>query len=81
MFGRVSMCCLRCVVGCVNVGVYTRWLLLCGGDGPEEKTTSVISNKCPTKEFISITVFINSKNLKTRIKFTNFTVLVTSKDD
>ena len=21
MFGRVSMCCLRCVVGCVSVGV------------------------------------------------------------
>ena len=29
VFGRVSMCCLRCVVGCVSVGVYAlavvRW--------------------------------------------------------
>ena len=42
-----------------------RWLL-CGGDSSKkEKTTSVISKKCPAREFISITVFINSKKLKT----------------
>ena len=32
-----------------------RWLL-CGGDGSEEKTTSVISRKCPAREFIPIMV-------------------------
>ena len=56
---------LVCVVLLVaSVLESVRWLL-CGGDGSIffffEKTTSVISKKCPAREFIPITVLINSK--------------------
>ena len=55
---------LVCVVLLVaSVLASVRWLL-CGGDGSKKmkKTTSVISKKCPAREFIPITVLINSKN-------------------
>ena len=49
-----SVCCLRCVVGCVSVGV-DALALLCGGDGSKEKTTSVTPENI-TRENFSITV-------------------------
>ena len=44
------VCCLRCVVGCVSVGV-DALALLCGVDGSKEKTTSVTPEKYHAREF------------------------------
>ena len=46
-----------------------RWLL-CGDDGSKKtKTKSVISKKCPAREFIPIAVLINSKNFKAALNY------------
>ena len=56
VFGCVWLCLvvLVCVVFVVllvaSVLASMRWLL-CGGDGSEEKTTSVILKKCPVRIF------------------------------
>ena len=44
-----------------------RWLL-CGGDGSKDKTTSVITEKYPAREFFPLRFHINSKKLKNRIE-------------
>ena len=70
----VTMCCLRCVVGCVSVGVdalaVVWWRRF---KKKETKTKSVISKKkCPAREFISITVFINSKKKRIKLRILPF---------
>ena len=62
MFGCVSMCCLRCVVGCVSVGV-DALAVVCGGDVFQKKTKSVIPKKYFARKCVSITVFISFKKL------------------
>ena len=64
---------LVCVSMCLTVLVFVvllvasvlasmRWLL-CGDDGSKKtKTRSVLTEKIPAREFISITVLIHSKN-------------------
>ena len=55
-------------------------VLLCLGSSrrPEraslkkKKLTSVISKKCPAREFIPITVLINSKKLKTALNYSHY---------
>ena len=73
--GGVSMCYYVCVSMCQYVLVRVvfvvllvasvlasmRWLL-CGGDGSKEKTTSVITEKYPAREFFPLQFLINSKN-------------------
>ena len=61
MFGRVSMCCLRCVVGCVSVGVDELAVVWWRRFKKMKKNETCKSKKNPTREFISIAVFINSK--------------------
>ena len=66
VFGCVWLCLvvLVCVVFVVlllaSVLASLRWLL-CGGDSSEEKATSVISKKCPAREFIPVTILTHSK--------------------
>ena len=57
------VCVVFVVLLVVSVLASMRWLL-CGGDGSKKtKTRSVITEKYPAREFISITVLINSKKL------------------
>ena len=51
----VLVCVVFVVLLVAPVLASMRWLL-CGGDGSEEKATSVISRKCPAREFITIMV-------------------------
>ena len=68
-----SVCCLRCVVGCV-VGFCACFFF-------EKKTTSVISKKnCLAREFVPITVLMNSKKLKPHW-ITVINVLINSKNN
>ena len=61
VFGCVRLCLvvLVCVVFVVllvaSVLASMRWLL-CGGDGSEEKATSVISKKCPAMDFLPLQI-------------------------
>ena len=57
----VSMCCFRCVAGCVSVGVDALAVVWWWRFKKKEITTSVISKKCPAREVIPIAVLINSK--------------------
>ena len=56
------VCVVFVVLLVASVLASMRWLL-CGGDGSKKrrKTTSGITEKYPVREFISITVLINSK--------------------
>ena len=61
MWWYVLVCVVFVVFLVASVLASMRWLL-CGGDGSKGKTTSVISKKCPAREFIPITFLINAKN-------------------
>ena len=70
VFGCVGMWVVVCSVVLPVASVLASMrCLLCGGDGSKKKTktTSVIflKKKCPAREFIPITVLINSKSFKT----------------
>ena len=58
------VCVVFVVLMVASVLASMRWLL-CGDDGSKKtKTKSVIPKKNPAREFISITVLINSKKVK-----------------
>ena len=73
----VSLCCLRCVVGCLSVSM--RWLS-CGGDSSKVKTKSAITKKNSREGFFTITVLINSKHHVPH-QITDITDLINSKNN
>ena len=59
MLACVNLCCFRCFVGCVSVGVDALDVV---GDGSKEKTTSVIflKKKIPRDNLSPLQFYMNS---------------------
>ena len=59
----VLVCVVFVVLLVASVLASMRWLL-CGGDGSQEKTTSVISKKMSREGFFPLQIYIISKTIK-----------------